>query len=528
MNKIYFVAAVLFLTSCAAGKYAVKNATDYAKSITVSDLKAKLAIVASDEMEGRETGTAGQRRAAAYIENEFKNLGLTTAPGLNGYQQFYPLYSDSLVNSSLTLGEKNAKFGEDYLISVGSVPNSITKTKELVFVGYGIDDAAYSDYKNVDVKGKTVVFVAGEPAADGKSLIDPAKNSSKWAFGYNEKLKTAKQRGALAALVIYEGLEKMSAQQTSRMKSTPMSYPSMKESDKLPFAMISPAFAEKITGKQFDLSAFMKIMTDKESYTKAPVTISSNLTLQIDKNQKTVDASNVVGVIEGTDRKDEYVFLTAHYDHLGIRNGKIYNGADDDGSGTVGVMEMAEAFMQAKKAGKGPRRTVIFMTVSGEEKGLWGSQYYSENPFYPIEKTSVDLNTDMVGRVDTERSTTDSLNYVYVVGHDKISSDLPKINEKINSTFTHLTLDYKYDDPNDKNRIYYRSDHYNFAKVGIPILFFYDGMLKADYHKPTDTIEKINYVLYQKRVQMIFYTAWEMANRDKMLKRDLPLPTGTR
>ena len=246
------------------------------------------------------------------------------------------------------------------------------------------------------------------------------------------------------------------------------------------------------------------------------------------KYRTTVNASNVLGVIEGKDKKDEFVFLTGHYDHLGTHDGKIYYGADDDGSGTVAVLSMATAFAKAKAEGKGPRRTIVFMTVSGEEKGLLGSEYYSDNPVYPLEKTSADLNTDMVGRIDTERKTGDTLNYVYVVSHDKLSSDLPVIIETANGKYTGLTLDYKFDDANDPNRIYFRSDHYNFARKGIPVLFFYDGMLKADYHKPTDTVDKITWLLYQKRVQMIFHTAWEIANRNDMLKRDIPLPATVR
>jgi Zn-dependent M28 family amino/carboxypeptidase len=260
--------------------------------------------------------------------------------------------------------------------------------------------------------------------------------------------------------------------------------------------------------------------------TTAP--IKADVEVNFKKYRNIINASNVIGIIEGTDKKDEYVFMTGHYDHLGMHDGKIYYGADDDGSGTVGVLEMAEAFAKAKAAGKGPRRTVVFMTVSGEEKGLWGSEYYSDNPIYPLDKTSADLNTDMVGRIDTERKTADSMNYVYVVGHDKLSSDLPGINEGANNKYTKLTLDYKFDDVNDPNRIYFRSDHYNFARKGVPVLFFYDGMLKADYHKPTDTIEKISWPLYEKRVRMIFSTAWDIANRDTMLKRDIPLPQGAR
>jgi Zn-dependent M28 family amino/carboxypeptidase len=230
-----------------------------------------------------------------------------------------------------------------------------------------------------------------------------------------------------------------------------------------------------------------------------------------------------MGVLEGSDLKDEYVFVTAHYDHLGKRDTVIYYGADDDGSGTVSVLEIAEAFVKAKQAGKGPRRTMVFMTVSGEEKGLWGSAYYANHPVFPLDKTTVDLNIDMIGRVDTSRHKGDPSNYVYVVGDDKISSDLKVISEATNKKYTKMELDYKFNDPNDRQRIYFRSDHYNFAQKGVPIIFYYDGMLGGDYHRPTDTPDKIDYILLSKRAQLVFYTAWEMANRDAMLKRDLKL-----
>jgi len=211
-------------------------------------------------------------------------------------------------------------------------------------------------------------------------------------------------------------------------------------------------------------------------------------------------------------------------DHLGKRNDSvIYYGADDDGSGTVGVLEIAKAFAKAKANGKGPRRSIVFMTVSGEEKGLWGSEYYTNHPIFPLEKTTANLNIDMIGRSDASRKQGDSTNYVYVVGDDKISTDLKPISEAVNKKFLKMELDYKFNDPKDPNRIYFRSDHFNFASKGVPIIFYYDGMLGADYHKPTDTPDKINYELLKKRAQLVFYTAWEMANRNEMLKRDLKL-----
>lgn len=181
---------------------------------------------------------------------------------------------------------------------------------------------------------------------------------------------------------------------------------------------------------------------------------------------------------------------------------------------------MAEAFALAKKKGKGPRRTIIFMAVSGEEKGLWGSNYYTQNPIFPLAKTSVNLNTDMIGRIDPSYKG-DSLNYVFVIGEDKLSSDLLPISDSINQHFK-IELDRRYNDPKDPNRFYYRSDHFNFAKNGVPVIFYFNGVHK-DYHKPSDTVEKINFDVMERRARFIFTTAWVMANRDNMLKRDIPL-----
>ncbi|MER3465054.1 MAG: peptidase M28, partial [Chitinophagaceae bacterium] len=277
---------------------------------------------------------------------------------------------------------------------------------------------------------------------------------------------------------------------------------------------ISEAVARAIVGKDYD-----NVKGNNNAFQAYPAEIVT----AVNKVTTIAQSSNVIGLLPGTDLKDQYLFITAHYDHLGKRDSVIYYGADDDGSGTTTVIELARAFAKAKAAGNGPRRTIVFMTVSGEEKGLWGSEYYANHPVFPLEKTTADLNIDMIGRLDTERKTADSLNYIYVVGDDKLSSDLKPISEAVNTKYTKLNLDYKFNDVNDPNRIYYRSDHYNFAKNGVPIIFYYDGMLKADYHKPTDTPDKINYPLMAKRAQLIFYTAWDMANRNDMLKRDIPL-----
>jgi Zn-dependent M28 family amino/carboxypeptidase len=249
----------------------------------------------------------------------------------------------------------------------------------------------------------------------------------------------------------------------------------------------------------------------------------ANIDLSFQKTTIKTEVSNVMGLLEGTDKKDEYVFITAHYDHVGKRDTLIFYGADDDGSGTVTVLELAEAFAKAKAEGKGPRRSIVFMTVSGEEHGLWGSAYYSNHPVYPLEKTTVDLNIDMIGRIGNDyMKDKDSMNYIYIIGDNKLSSDLTPITESINNTYSKMKLDRKYNDPKDPNRFYYRSDHYNFAEKGVPIIFYFNGV-HPDYHRPTDTPDKIKYDLMEKRAKLVFYTALEMANREEMLKRDIPL-----
>lgn len=230
------------------------------------------------------------------------------------------------------------------------------------------------------------------------------------------------------------------------------------------------------------------------------------------------DASeNVVAYIKGSEKPDEYIIISAHYDHLGIKGKEIFNGADDDASGTSAVLQIAKAFQKAVSEGNGPKRSIVFLNVTGEEEGLFGSRYYTENPIFPLKNTVVDLNIDMVGRIDVQHA--DHPEYVYLIGADKLSTELNELSEATNKKYTNLILDYTYNDENDPNRFYYRSDHYNFAKNNIPIIFYFNGVHK-DYHKSTDTADKIRYDLLKKRAQLVFYTAWEIANRENRLVVD--------
>ncbi|GAA4883563.1 M28 family metallopeptidase [Flaviramulus aquimarinus] len=232
------------------------------------------------------------------------------------------------------------------------------------------------------------------------------------------------------------------------------------------------------------------------------------------------DSENVLAYIKGSEKPEEIIILSAHLDHIGVsRNGKINNGADDDGSGTVAIIEIAEAFKAAEKVGYGPKRSVLFLHVTGEEIGLFGSRYYATvDPIFPLKNTVVNLNIDMIGRVDPKHEESGK-NYLYLIGSDKLSKELHNVSEEVNKTYFNMDFDYTYNDDNDPNRFYYRSDHYNFAKHNIPVIFYFNGT-HADYHKPSDTPDKINYEFLETRTRLIFHTAWELANRDERLKLD--------
>ncbi len=501
----------------------------YAVIINTETLQNHLTIIAGDEMQGRETGTEGQRKAAAYIEEQFKKIGLTHPVSMKSYQQEYPLHKDSLVHADIKLNDYKAEPGKDFVINLTNNNSTEIKASGFVFAGYGIEDKNYNDYASLNVKGKVVVIFSGEPKLNGKFLVSNSSKTSEWTYpGTSKKVELAASKGALAVFVISPFVGIFTPRLMENSKKSNVYYPREPSQKAMLWNVsISHVFAKIILGDSTE-SLISAAKMAKPFSSNNYISKKEKIKIDYSKFTSTIMASNVIGAVEGTDKKDEYVFVTGHYDHLGIRDGKIYYGADDDGSGTCAVINMAAAFAKAKADGNGPRRTMVFMTVSGEEKGLWGSEYYSDHPVFPLLKTTVDLNIDMIGRIDTERKMDDTLNYVYVVGHDKISTELPLINEAMNKQYINLTLDYKFDDPNDEERIYFRSDHYNFARKGVPVLFFYDGMLKADYHKPTDTVDKITWSLYEKRARMIFYTAWEMANRDLMLKRDLPVPTDVR
>jgi len=457
----------------------------YAATILKEDLNKHLSILASDEYEGRETARPGQKKAAQYISERFKEFSVKAGAENGSYLQTFKVDAKNASNVFVTLNGTKLNLLQDYYY-IGNLKDTILNNKDLVFIGYGIEEEQYSDYKDIDVSNKIIVIKEGVPTG--------VEFDGSWD-NWRKKAELAIDKGAVGIITIkkdfIEGVERI--QGFIENPNMQMHNPGRRKGELIPNLYISDSLAQTFLNKI------------DESKIDISVDIEEELT-----------SDNVLGYIEGSDLKEELVIITAHYDHLGYDNGEVCNGADDDGSGTVSVIELAEAFQKAKNDGHGPRRSMLFMTVSGEEKGLWGSKYYSENPVYKLENTVVDLNIDMVGRRDDQH---DYDNYIYLIGADRISMDLHLISEKINEKFIRFDLDYTYNEKTDPNQFYYRSDHYNFAKNGIPVIFYFSGVHK-DYHKPTDDVDKIDFNKLQKTARLVFYTAWEIANRDQRLRNN--------
>jgi Zn-dependent M28 family amino/carboxypeptidase len=512
---VYRFLLLLLVIGSGANAQRTSNPEVFAKTITANDLKKHLTVIAGAEMEGRNTPSPGLEKAADYITAQFKAFGLKA--GNNGsFRQTYLLRKDSVAQINLNINGKEYTAYTDYAPYFFQNDKVHFTFNEFVFAGYGIVDDNRDDYKNLDVKDKLVVIVNGAP----KDFTSSKTGRLSPTFIGN-KIRAAQEKGAKAILVATEILPARGSGRSAYRPQTATGQPNAFATT--PVFYVNENIVEDVSGGNLQtvLSAL-----DNGS---APLGMQkANVVMDYETAASTAEASNVIGIVEGSDKKDEYVIITAHYDHVGKdAKGNIFYGADDDGSGTVSVIEMAEAFAQAKKAGKGPRRTVIFMTVSGEEKGLWGSEYYASHPIFPLDKTSVDLNIDIIGRTGTVYlNDVDAENYVFVIGDDKLSTDLAPITDEANAKYAKLKLDRRYNG-DDPERFYYRSDHFNFAKNGVPAIFYFDGV-HADYHQLTDTVDKINFSLMEKRARLVFYTAWEMANRNDMVKRDLELPAAVR
>ncbi|MDB4925156.1 M28 family peptidase [Mucilaginibacter sp.] len=517
---------LLSLAGLMTGACAQQNpiAMKYAPIISADLAKKHLSIIASDEYEGRETGKPGADKAAHYIADEFKSLGLQ--PIVNGSYFFnVPIIQNAFKVNTFTLNGAPLTSGKDFTAFAGTGTKTIN-AKDVVFVGYGIGAGNYDDLKGIDIAGKVVMYISsGEPMNAGVSKITGTDKLSDWSGPRSRKRQAyiLSKNPSLMLAVTTTGPGFGAGGRSpgaGGARELPMTL--KKEGPAAPVTITIPqATADMLLKSSGKTVADLKTAID-QSGTPQSQTVKADIAIDYTTEEIPVKAVDVLGFLRGSDPKlkDEVLVISAHYDHIGLVRtegaiDKVNNGADDDGSGTTGIMEIARAFTQAKKDGKGPRRSILFLGNVGEEKGLLGSEYYTDHPVIPLERTITDLNIDMIGRVGTEYiGKADSANYVYVIGSSMLSTELHNIGEKANNTYTKLDLDYKYDDPADPNRFYYRSDHYNFAKHGVPIIFYFNGV-HADYHRPGDEVSKINFTLLAKRAQLVFYTAWDLVNADK-------------
>lgn len=472
---------------------------NYSDRISPDSIRQYLYFLASDSLEGRETGKKGQKLAANYLASKYYSWQLSNT-GTNKHkdaitvppESFFQDHTINLRNNkgrNLSVNATNFLYGKDFIYAPPKNDTTIF-LNNLLFIG----SSNNSNIKNVILSdrysGKNFLIYDRENQTENFfPLISslPGNEKSVFIITNGEKIKK----------YFSEGFS-----------------PELKPSFHLFF------ITEELAKNLFPPDKFVKT-NRKVARRSRPVVkeLECELSVGITANDEKLRGQNIVAMIPGSEIKNETIVISSHYDHLGIIDSSIYYGADDNGSGTSAVLEIARVFKQAQKEGNGPRRNILFLNVSGEEKGLLGSSWFVANPAIPLKDIVANLNIDMIGRTDSIHDSTNVCNYIYVIGSDRLSTQLHSINEDQNKKHPMLVLDYKYNAADDPNNFYKRSDHYNFAKNGIPVIFYFDG-IHADYHMPSDIPEKIDYNLLSDRAKLIFLTAWELANRNERILVD--------
>lgn len=512
MKKIYLILILLIGgLSFAQNKIVSK----YAETITTEDLKKHLEVLASDKYEGRETGEKGQRMAAKYLKKVFKELSLEgPSTHRDPFFQEMKLSNKDCEEFTIKSGKTSLINGDDFLymdLMGGGFEGEADF--EVVFAGFGLE----SDYENIDVNGKVVMYFTGEPEDKNKDEEKIKKEGNSITLMLtDEKLGIAKKHGAVGGIKIDRDEEaakylfKMLGPYISgsRMgqytKKVKKGQPELNSS----LMMLQSSVAKLLNLKEEDISSVLEQINEGKNLAGK---YKFDIHVKAKYNNKAVPTENVVAYIEGCELKDELIIIEAHYDHLGKKGDKIYNGADDNATGTVAILEIAEAFAKAKANGVLPKRSILFMPVTGEEKGLLGSAYYTNNPIFPLENTVLTMNMDMLGRTDSTHL--ENPDYVYVYCSDKRESDLHNLmidSEK--SVSSNLAPEYKF---KGESQGFGGSDHMSFEMKKVPVLYYYAG-IHADYHKPTDTVEKINFKNFTNITRLVFSTAWELANRENI------------
>lgn len=504
------------LHSCAVAQPQDPVQLKYAELMTEETARQHLTLLASPEFEGRGTGQKGGEKTAHYIANQFKSYGLQ-APVDGNYFQPVNLVRVSYQVQRFVVNGTAYENGTDFFIQ-GDNKRTIYHTDDIVFVGYGIQDKKHNDLADVDIRDKVVLVInEGEPKdANGNSIVTGNKKMSEWASSRFKRVQELLKKNPKMILAAGDYVDENMARFGRRLVGGRFSLDdgndAVSGTSQAPVVNISSRLANELLAKH-------QTSLEQQKNTPSTFTIPAKVDAEMGITKEKFADPNVLGLLEGSDLKDEIVVIVGHYDHDGILpDGTFFPGADDNGSGTVGVLELARVFAQTKKDGQGPRRSLLFIGLAAEEKGLLGSKFYVENPIFPLENTVACINMDMIGRID-DKHLNGNHNYIHAIGLDKLSSELKQITEAANNTYTQMELDYMYDDPKDPMRLYYRSDHYNFAEKGIPSAFFFSG-LHPHYHTPEDTVDKIDFPMMVKREKLIFHIAWEIANRDKRLPVD--------
>ena len=485
---------------------------------SLSEIKANLEHLASDEMMGRGTLEQGEILASEFIATKLAEYGVKPF-GDNGtfFQNFPLLESRFLPSSKIEIfsgGKKTTyEFKKDFIIDARRNPgkNFIGSKSKIVFAGFGITapEYNYDDYAKIDVKGKTVFVLDDEPLSSDSTFFR-GERPTQYSF-WGTKWRQARERGA-AGLVIIATDDAMTrwTELGAWGEGTAIRYPESQlstTSDRIPVICVSVETAKNLLeNEEFSYGDINEKFNQKENVPAFEMEKEISFLLDVEEEEKM--SRNVIGIIEGTDDvlKKEIVSLGAHYDHEGVKNGEVYNGADDNASGTVTVMDVAKRIAESNEN----KRSVVVMLYSAEEKGLMGSKYIAENADY-VKDMVANINMDMIGRMSEDT--------LFCIGASRLSSQLGKLIEEVNARTSNFYLDYTFDAPNDPNRFYERSDHYNFAKVGIPIAFLFDNM-NDDYHKPSDDSHKINYPKLLKVSDLVYGLTLEIANLDHKLVVD--------
>ena len=547
--KLHLLVFVLAISSALPATFAqrtgaTKTTTSAARlraravdTIAAAQLRTYLSFIASDEMEGRDTPSRGLDKTAEFIATNLKRWKFKPAGDDGTFFQRIMLRRDLLdgLHSSAEINGQKFNFGEDFL------PNPVpaTITGPMVYVGHGwvVKSKNLNAYQGVDVKDKIIV-IYGDGIPKGVTRADlTGKMGEDWL----SPALYAQRNGAKGVLAIADASMQSRWEQTRQFRTSgnagrPQVEKFMTQSGPLvPAIWLSPKMATALfQGEKYEAEALLQRAQSGEAVEPFELTGDKKVSFTIAAKTERTPTQNVVAVWEGSDKnlKNEYVALGAHYDHVGIcapnTPDPICNGADDDGSGTTALLGMAEALAQAKER---PKRSILFVWHCGEEKGLWGSRYFTDYPTIPLDRIVTQINIDMIGRskkpgdVDTRNRDLSGANQIYVIGSKMMSTELGELSEEVNKSYLNLEYNYRYDDPADPNRFFFRSDHYNYARKGIPIIFFFDGV-HEDYHRPGDEAQKIDYEKMQKVTRTIYLTLWEIANRPVRPQVDKQLPAG--